>query len=134
MHTFIFVLHIFSCLFLIGFILLQSGQGANMGAAFGGASNTVFGSRGPATILNKMTIVIAVIFLAASLYLAHAEKRKDRSSVVTKSIEMEAKELETGSIGEEAAKEEENKKEDTKALKEEEHDAAKKMLEEKAKQ
>ena len=82
MDTFIFVLHVFSCLFLISLILVQHGQGANMGAAFGGASQTVFGSRGPATFLNKLTIIIAVIFLGASIYLAKIETGNKTTSIV----------------------------------------------------
>lgn len=60
-----------------------------MGAAFGGASQTVFGSRGPATFLNKITVVIAVIFLGASLALANIAKQKSTASVV----DVEKKEL-----------------------------------------
>ena len=82
MDTIILILQIFSCLFLIGLILVQKGQGADLGAAFGGASNTVFGSRGPATFLNKATIIIAVIFLVTSVYLAHNARTKSASSVI----------------------------------------------------
>ena len=34
---------------MVGAILLQSGKGAEIGASFGGSSQTVFGSRGPRT-------------------------------------------------------------------------------------
>ena len=90
METLLFVLHIFSCLFLVGLILLQGGKGADMGAAFGGASQTVFGSRGPATFLNKFTIVIAVIFLSASLILANMAKTKSATSVIDQAAKQEA--------------------------------------------
>lgn len=86
METFIFVLHILSCIFLVSLILFQHGQGANMGAAFGGASQTVFGSRGPATFLNKLTIIVAVIFLGASIYLANIEKQEKSTSVVDEAV------------------------------------------------
>lgn len=82
MATFVFVIHVISCLFLVSLILVQKGQGSEIGAAFGGASQTVFGSRGPATFLNKMTIIIAVIFLTASLYLANAARNKEVTSVI----------------------------------------------------
>lgn len=106
METLILVLQIISCLFLIGLILVQKGQGADIGAAFGGASNTVFGSRGPATFLNKLTIIIAVVFLGSSIYLAHNARYKSMTSVVdeTKKIELEknavAPEAETKAVGE----------------------------------
>ena len=57
------------CIFLILIVLLQSGKGAEMGAAFGGSSQTLFGSRGAATFLNKLTTVAAVVFMITSLLL-----------------------------------------------------------------
>lgn len=64
------VIHILVCLFLIAVVLLQSGKGAEMGAAFGGSSQTLFGSRGAASFLSKMTTVAAVVFMVTSLLLA----------------------------------------------------------------
>lgn len=70
MMTFILVIHVLVCLFLIGIVLLQSGKGAELGAAFGGSSQTLFGSRGAATFLNKLTTIVAVVFMITSLTLA----------------------------------------------------------------
>ncbi len=69
MITLITILHIIVCLFLVCIVLLQSGKGAEMGAAFGGSSQTLFGSRGAATFLNKLTTVSAVLFMVTSLTL-----------------------------------------------------------------
>ena len=64
-------LHVLVCLLMIMIILLQTGKGAEMGAAFGGGySQTLFGSSGPVGFLNKLTTVVAVLFMATSLYLA----------------------------------------------------------------
>ena len=38
------VIHVLACLFLIVVVLLQTGKGADMGAVFGGGSQTLFGS------------------------------------------------------------------------------------------
>jgi preprotein translocase subunit SecG len=70
MIIFLTVIHIVVCLFLIAVVLLQSGKGAEMGAAFGGSSQTLFGSRGAASFLGKMTTVAAVVFMVTSLTLA----------------------------------------------------------------
>jgi preprotein translocase subunit SecG len=71
MTTALVVLHIFVCFFLIFIVLIQGGKGAELGAAFGGGSSqTVFGGRGAATFLNKMTTVMAVVFMLTSLILA----------------------------------------------------------------
>lgn len=69
METLIIIIHVLASLFLIAIVLLQSGKGAEIGAAFGGSSQTLFGSRGAATFLNKMTTVAAVVFMLTSLAL-----------------------------------------------------------------
>ena len=64
-------IHIVVSVLMIMVILLQTGKGASMGAAFGGGSSqTVFGSAGPVGFLNKLTTVIAVVFMLTSLVLA----------------------------------------------------------------
>ena len=70
MYTAILVIHLIVCLSLIFIILIQSSKGAEMGAAFGGSSQTLFGSRGTATILNKLTTGVAIAFMLTSLTLA----------------------------------------------------------------
>ncbi len=74
------LLHIVVAVFLIMVVLLQTGKGAEMGASFGGASNTVFGSSGPANFLAKLTTVAAVIFMITSLSLAYIGMRRAPSS------------------------------------------------------
>jgi preprotein translocase subunit SecG len=70
MTTFLIIIHIIVCMFLIAVVLLQSGKGAEMGAAFGGSSQTLFGSRGAATFLSKLTTISAVAFMLTSFALA----------------------------------------------------------------
>ena len=66
------VLHVFVCIFLIAVVLLQRGKGAEMGAVFGGgASSTVFGSRGAGTFLSKLTTGCAILFMLTSLSLSY---------------------------------------------------------------
>ncbi len=71
MRILITILHIFSAITLILVVLLQAGKGTNMGAAFGGASQTVFGSAGAGTFLGKMTTGVAVVFILTSLSLSY---------------------------------------------------------------
>ncbi|UCF32207.1 MAG: preprotein translocase subunit SecG [bacterium] len=65
------ILHILVAVFLILVVLLQTGKGAEMGAAFGGASQTVFGGGGPAGFMAKLTTTAAVVFMLTSLGLAY---------------------------------------------------------------
>ena len=76
MFILITVIHVIICLLLIMIVLLQSGRGADMGAAFGGSSQTIFGSSGPTTFLGKMTTVIATVFMLTSLWLAYVAVHK----------------------------------------------------------
>jgi preprotein translocase subunit SecG len=77
----IIVLHILVCVALILIVLLQAGKGAEMGAAFGGASQTIFGSAGAMGFLSKLTTVAAVIFMITSLLLTFSSTRR-ASSVI----------------------------------------------------
>jgi preprotein translocase subunit SecG len=71
-HIFLTVLHVFVCVVLIVVVLLQRGKGAEIGAVFGGgASSTVFGSRGAGNFLTKLTTVSAVLFMVTSLGLSY---------------------------------------------------------------
>jgi len=76
MYTLVLVLHLIVCIFLIFIVLIQSSKGAEMGAAFGGSSQTIFGSRGAATFMNKLTTVVAVVFMITSLSLAALSIRR----------------------------------------------------------
>ena len=76
------ILHICVCVALILIVLLQKGKGAGMGAAFGGSSQTVFGSAGATTFLHKITTVIAVVFMLTSLGLSFLFGRGATSSIM----------------------------------------------------
>jgi len=97
MSTFIIVVHVVVCIALIMIILLQSGKGANMGAAFGGGSSqTLFGSTGSSTFLGKLTTAAAVIFMLTSLSLAYfSGHRTDNSIMMEKKAPIEQKAVPT---------------------------------------
>ncbi len=88
LYTLIVIVHVLICFLMIGAILLQSGKGAEIGAAFGGSSQTVFGSRGPANFLSKFTVIVAAVFMLTSLTLAILAKQRNISSTV---IDMQQK-------------------------------------------
>lgn len=70
MATFLLIIHLVVCFFLITIVLVQGGKGAELGAAFGGSSQTLFGARGAATFFSKLTTGAAVIFMLTSFALA----------------------------------------------------------------
>ena len=88
MQTIILIIHVLLAIALIVLILVQHGKGADAGAAFGsGASSTVFGARGSATFLTKLTTVIALIFFVTSISLAYiaSNKTSDSKSLIDNS-------------------------------------------------
>jgi len=72
MQEIILILHMLTCLAIIGLVLIQHGKGADLGASFGsGASNTVFGSQGSGSFLARLTATLAAVFFATSLTLGY---------------------------------------------------------------
>lgn len=87
MSILIVIIHVLVCLALIGIVLLQAGKGADIGAAFGsGSSQTMFGTRGAATFLQKATVTAAVTFMVTSLVLTFISNRSKTSSVMKQSV------------------------------------------------
>src|SRR4030095_14837056 len=71
MSTFVTILHVLVCLFLMLTVLLQSGKGGGMGAAFGGGNAaTVFGGSGASSFLRRLTAGAGTIFMLTSMLLA----------------------------------------------------------------
>ncbi len=68
MGAFLTIIHIIICIILIFAVLLQSGKSADLAGAFGGGgSQAVFGPRGAATLLSRVTTVCAILFMVTSL-------------------------------------------------------------------
>jgi len=66
------VLHVLTAISVCGFVLLQHGKGADMGAAFGsGASGSLFGAVGSANFLSRTTAVLATVFFLTSIGLTY---------------------------------------------------------------
>ncbi len=87
LYNLLLILQIMVAIGIIGLVLIQHGKGADAGAAFGGgASGTVFGSRGSGNFLTKLTTILASIFFANSLFLAwlvaHPDNITDEASIV----------------------------------------------------
>jgi len=82
MMVLLVIIHIIVCIALIMIVLLQTGKGADMGAAFGGSSQTIFGGAGPAPFLSKITTIAAVVFMLTSLALAYISAHPQSSSVM----------------------------------------------------
>lgn len=83
MIQFVTIVHVVVCVFLVIVVLLQQGKKDGMGAAFGGASSSVFGARGAENFLEKLTKYLAVIFMCTSLGLVYFSSRESSDSLLS---------------------------------------------------
>ncbi|MFC4892236.1 preprotein translocase subunit SecG [Pseudofrancisella aestuarii] len=75
MYEIVLTIDIIAAIAIVALVLLQQGKGANMGVSFGaGSSNTVFGSKGAASFLFKLTIFFTALFFVCSLGLGYLGK------------------------------------------------------------
>jgi preprotein translocase subunit SecG len=77
----VLAIHIVICFTLVLVILLQQGKGAEIGAVFGGSSQTAFGSSSQGNMMTKTTWVLATIFFATSIFLAFASTHSFTGSI-----------------------------------------------------
>ncbi len=69
--TILLIIFIPVCILLILIVLLQAGKGGGLAGAFGGAgAQTFLGARGAVDFLSKLTIYLAIAFMALSLILS----------------------------------------------------------------
>lgn len=77
MYTLLLILQVLICVVLVGLVLIQKGQGADIGAVFGGGgSQTVFGAAGAGNFLSHVTAALAAIFFLNSLALAYLSEHE----------------------------------------------------------
>ena len=85
-------LHVIVCVILVLVVLLKSGKGADLAGAFGGgATQTAFGSRGPASFLSKMTTFAAIVFMVTSIGLSMISTKTEAKSVLETTKQQNAK-------------------------------------------
>jgi preprotein translocase subunit SecG len=81
MVSIVISIHVIVCVAMVIIILLQQGKGAEVGAVFGGSSQTVFGASGAGNALTKATWALAILFFASSIFLALASSRRVTGSI-----------------------------------------------------
>ncbi len=82
MDTLLVIVHVVVCFLLVGIVLLQHGKGADVGATFGGSSQSLFGTEGPLPLLNKITTGVAIVFMLTSVTLAYLSSQQGKSTVM----------------------------------------------------
>jgi preprotein translocase subunit SecG len=92
------VIHIIVCISLIIVVLLQQGKGAEVGAVFGGSSQTVFGASGAGGVLVKITAALAATFFLTSIFLAYASTQRVTGSIFEGNVNLPAATKPAGKI------------------------------------
>jgi len=94
MQTFLIIIHFIITILLMIVILLQSSKGGGLAGVFGGGGGmgAVFGGRGAASFLSKVTTILATIFLGLALLISYIDKGKavDQSIVAEESARRRA--------------------------------------------
>ncbi len=86
-ETILIGLHFAIAIALIGFVLIQHGKGADMGAAFGsGTSGSLFGAAGSANFLSRTTAILATVFFLSSLGLTYLTSMHGTSKDLMQSV------------------------------------------------
>jgi preprotein translocase subunit SecG len=89
-ETLLLVVHLLVAVAICGFVLLQHGKGADMGAAFGsGSSGSLFGAAGSANFLSRTTAILATVFFLTSIGLTFYGSMKGKPSGVMEQGVME---------------------------------------------
>ncbi len=76
MIEFLTIVLIVSAVFLVIVILMQQGKGQEMGAVFGGSSQTIFGASGAGNFLTKATAILALIFMASAFLISYISAKQ----------------------------------------------------------
>lgn len=77
LYNIIWGIHVINVVLLIAVVLLQTGKGSEVGFAFGsGAAQTMLGSGGGKSFITRLTVILAVLFMATSIFLALFQSRK----------------------------------------------------------
>jgi len=76
------IIYVLACFVLMAVVLLQKGESGDLAVTFGGASTqTVFGARGTASFLSKITITAAILFVTGALGLSVLKSRSGLSVI-----------------------------------------------------
>ena len=78
LQTFVNVIHVLVCVFLILVVLLQQGKGGGLGALSGATARVFFGGRGAGNFMTRLTAICATIFMITSMSLAYLSSSGDR--------------------------------------------------------
>lgn len=78
-------IHVLISVLLILVVLLQQSKGAGLSPVFGGGQS-VFGSKGAAPFLSKMTGVLAILFMVSSILLAISPRFSSRQGGIEEEL------------------------------------------------
>ena len=89
MYMTLLVFHVIISLLLIAAVLIQSGKGSSLSNIFGGGGmETVFGAETP-SILNKITSILAILFMVMCVLLATLPGKLTTGSILQRGVKQD---------------------------------------------
>lgn len=93
MISILFVIQIILTLFIVALVLLQKNSGGGL-VNYSGSNESVFGAKGPAGFLAKLTLFCGALFLLNTLALSYFYLKNSQKSLID-SIPLQTKESST---------------------------------------
>lgn len=83
MYTLLLIINVICAIVMVVMILLQHGQGADMGSSFGrGSQGSLLGVTGSANFLSRTTSILATIFFTTALALSFVSRTVETDNVL----------------------------------------------------
>ncbi|MCX5778154.1 MAG: preprotein translocase subunit SecG [Elusimicrobia bacterium] len=85
MQTILLIIHLIACVSLILIVLLQAGKGSGISGLFGsgGGSDQLFSAPSGLAFIKKVTVAMAIVFMASSLVMTIVSSRLSTRSVTS---------------------------------------------------
>lgn len=83
MSTLFVVIEILLAIVIVGVVLLQKSSNLGLGV-YSGSNESLFGAKGPAGFLAKLTMFLALLFLANTIFLGYQFNTQQQKSVFDK--------------------------------------------------
>lgn len=94
MVTFLIITEIILSLIIVGVVLLQKSSSLGLGA-YSGSNESLFGAKGPASFLSKITMFLGALFLVNTIYLGYVLNTSGQKSVLDNETKLESNPLST---------------------------------------
>lgn len=88
MYNLLLTIHVIVCVLVVLVVLIQSGRSGGLsGLMGGGGGDALFSTSGQQSGLRKLTVILACVFMATSLFLTMLKSREVGQSVLNRRMQ-----------------------------------------------